>query len=279
MNSKSSSRLKELFNRQSSLLHAGADSEPILFIILASGFILIILLIISIAVLLHDNPYGPSLKISGLEKVSGLPRDEKDRLEASLYSIVEKNLAAISPETPTPTSGADLVPTSLSITSGSINSDSPSTASTNDRNYRSARFLVKIDSIKMAFVATVEWTSSRNKSALSGYPIALTCPIVVSENLYPETPCSDFISDNLGSPLPLLRYLPYRSNDFLLTPIDTSAPKPKILATLLIHSFSTPSEKIDEKTIELKSAVEEYIKSVGASSEDYELSYKVEYGD
>ena len=131
----------------------------------------------------------------------------------------------------------------------------------------------------MVYVATLEWTSSRNKSALSGYPVALTCPTLVSENFYPETPCSDFVSENLGSSLPLLRYLPYRTNDFLLTPIDPSLEKPKIEATLLVHSWQTPYEDLDKKVAELKQEIETYIKSTGSNPDDYEIIYKTEYGD
>jgi len=271
---KSKHKFQELLNRQASSLHAGADSQPLLFIVLFSGLTLIILLIISIAVIFHQNPYGAGIKIDGLEKISGLPRNEKDRLESELYNIVAKNLQTSASDNnqpiTVPTSGASVVKSTITYSTDN---------SSNDRNYRSARFLVELKSLKMAYVATVEWTSSRDKSALSGYPVALTCPTLVSENFYPETPCSDFISDNLGSSLPLLRYLPLRTNDYILNPVDPSLEKPKLEATLLVHSWQTPYENLDQKIAELKQGIEDYIKSTGSNPDDYEIIYKTEYGD
>ena len=239
-----------------------------LYLLVSAGFFLIVFLLLSIIAVAHQNPYGASIKISGLNNISGLPRNEKDLLESELYRLVQANLSSDS--FAIPTSGASVVKSTITYSSDN---------SVDDKNYRSARFLVELKSLKLIYVATVEWTSSRNKSSLSGYPVALTCPTLVSENFYPETPCTDFLSTDLGSSLPLLRYLPYRTNDFILTPVDLSAERPKLLATLLIHSYQTSSEQIDEKSAELKQAIETYIKSVGASPEDYDLSYKIEYGD
>jgi len=236
-------------------------------ILIASGLFIILLLVLSIIVVSRQNPYGPSIKISGLDRISGLPRDEKNLLEAELYKLVERNL----PENSiVPTSGASVVANSISY---------PTNDSIDDRNYHAARFLVELKSLKMSFVASAEWTRSRNKSSLSGYPVSLTCPVLVSENLYPETPCSDFISASLGSSLPLLRYLPYRTDDLILSPVDLTSEKPEIEAVLLVHSWQTPYENLDQKVAELKQSVTDYILSVGASPEDYNLAYKIEYGD
>ncbi|MBQ3294714.1 hypothetical protein IJG98_03270 [Candidatus Saccharibacteria bacterium] len=235
------------------------NSRPLLivtFILITTA--LIIFLVTSLSS--SNNPYGDFTSISGLSFVSGLSKDYKNLITSQLYNTISSNL---SDSSATPTSGAKVRRKSITY---------------NDTDtIHSASFIVDIPSIKQSYRVSAEWSSS--KTATSGYPVVVRCLGSTDEIIYPNFSCTDVFSDAVGSTLPLITYLPYYSNNFSLVATDLTGEKPKIEATILIHSYETAFSERNQKATLVKNDILDFIKNTNSNIEDYDITYSVEYGD
>ena len=217
---------------------------------------------ISLKTIFHQNPYGEGMSISGLSSVRNLPEDEQDRIAAELLKTVKENL----PE------GAELPKDSAKLRSGSI-------SYYNNTSNLASSFIVDIESVRQSYVVTVEWQKKADEAKASGYPVTVTCLTDTEKIIYPEFKCKDFVTEAVGSDLILIRYLPKRADDYALFANDPSAEKPKITATIFIHSYETAYADKDKKAEQVKSHITEYVQSIGGDMDDYIFEYKIEYGD
>ena len=237
--------------------HPIATISVVIFLIIFG-----ILAYISSKTIFHQNPYGEGMNISGLSSVQNLPEDEQDHITAELLKTVKGNL----PE------GVELPKDGAKLRSGSI-------SYYNNMSNLASSFIVDIESARQSYVITVEWQKKADVAKSSGYPVTVTCLTDTEKIIYPEFKCKDFVTEAVGSDLILIRYLPKRAGDYALFATDPSAEKPKITATIFIHSYETAYADKDKKAEQVKSQIAEFVQSVGGKMEDYVFEYKIEYGD
>lgn len=229
--------------------------------------IFIVLIVVSIVSMIpRHNPYGEEIEIENISDVGGLPQDEQDRTTAELYNMVKRN------------SSED---TNLEGVKARIREGTIENVQTYRMQYYGRTFVVDLDGLQQSYVVSIEWPANKEAAEVggTGYPVTVTCLTDPANMVYENFDCHDFITDTIGSDALLLRFLPKFDDNYVLSVEDATAEKPKILANITIHSFETPYSKKDAKAEEIKQQIDEYIRSVNANPEDYEINYKVEYGD
>lgn len=242
------------------------DHPSMLIVVFILIVILIILIVVSFKTIWRTNPYGREIEIENIDSVENLSTDEHDRITAELYTVVDDNTD----------DAVDLEKVKVKIREGSMEKVNTYRSKTYGRT-----FIVDIEELRQSYMVSLEWPATDDKTVTpsGGYPTAVTCLMDPEEIIYPEFECKDFITETLGTGLPLVRYLPIDTEDYGLYAVANSAEKPVIQADILIHSFQTPYTEKDQKAEEVKAKIIEKIKSLGANPDDYEIRYEVEYGD
>ena len=148
-------------------------------ILIFLSFLVIVIVALILKNVFKTNPYGPEIKITNFSSLSpALPTDEKNKISAQLYSIVDDNYNN---------------PINSSIT-GAIRESSISTSYDQLTNMNYGNFLVDLETIEQSYFVQYEWSSSSKNPNFSGYNILILCP-KSDQLLYPAFPCTDSLSE------------------------------------------------------------------------------------
>ncbi len=174
--------------------------KPIHFIVIIFVAIVIVLAVISFSNMKKPSEYGPELKIDNFSKYfREVPDDTRSSLFATLYRVVELNLAA----------------NQEPITSGAtIRKDSSEKTYDKNTGVHYGSFIVDVEYVQQSFNVRIGWSDTPNNPMLSSNKVFISC-LTGKQSLYGSITCQDGRDD--GSPLqtissrfPIIQDLPIK---------------------------------------------------------------------
>ena len=234
--------------------------------LIGSGLLLLLIAVITIFTISYhsDNYTKDQIQITNLSSVTrGRQSDEYtvNLIRSQLYKTIAMN---------TPN---DFDPTT--VTDTEIRQDSFSQK--DDTELHQVNFIVDIPSLRQSYRVQYQW--AKNASDLDEYGTFVACPLS-TQLIYSAFDCKDMFTETFGTNDPLLLNLPKSTKDYQLYSIEhNTTEKQKITAVILIHSYETRFSEKDKKVEQVKAEIIGFIKSTGADPENYEIDYRVEYGD
>ncbi len=230
------------------------ELTPVHIIILLSIFAAIVLIIITLVQVFHQNPYGEQIKINNLNQYyKNFPSNVEDSIYNTLYNIVANN----NPDTKLPKSGAKI---RGGTTTGQYNKAT---------NVYTDRFIVDLEELQQSYSFQVTWSPDSNNSNLAdiGYPVLATCP-TADQLIYQPFDCKDGFSDNGVYNDPINSILPiriaYYENDYsIYVAYDIIAQVRDDKLTVIIN----------DKTGGNRQAALDQLKEKGINPDDYTIVY------
>ena len=171
------------------------ELNPIKLFIAFIVLVAVVLLVVSIAPLFHENPFGEQIAIDNFSKYySDVPDSTKDSVLAALFVIVNSNTAE----------GSEVQGASAKIRDGSAENNYDK-----NKDIHSGKFIVDIESMQQSYAGYFEWSKDENNVNLSGYRTLFTC-LNEDELIYGDFGCKDMFSDMITTKFPVIKKLPIR---------------------------------------------------------------------
>lgn len=211
-----------------------------------------------IAVIINTPVKRESIVIENFNKyVENIPESEKITIEEGLYHIATLN-----------TDNKVKSETTASIREGTYRQSF-------DNNIYETYFIIDIEMLKQSYsVSNLYSNLSIEESGLTDYTLSILC-LPIDDLKYGDFNCKDRLSQesNISQSDPILKYLPYSTLDYTVTPIEDGGNNLILNVDILISEadYKSDVEGIVESYGE---EIEVWIESLDLNPDDYNIRYR-----
>ena len=227
-------------------------------LILVFAVIALGLLAYSLYEVFRPNPYGNQIVIDNFSDYFGdAPRDDRDKVFAALYDIVESNADANSLKD-MPASGA------------MIRDGSAENIYNKEENLHVGNFIVDMESIGQSYSGHFEWSSDVENIYFSGYVMLYVC-LDRNDLIYGDFECRDIFSSDVTTKFPVTQNLPYTVEYY--SDNYTNYTKYELFYDVNVEMTELTIRIVDYTGGNYQNALEK-IKSFGYDMDDFKIEYE-----